>query len=258
MSAYKTATTIGEATCRNNCNSNTYCTAYKFNTKNNKNNCILYNKFPAKIIKNNPSTNVGYKTNYSTNFNKLNGNAKKIIQKEVANKYINSYFNTNLNYTSCLSIDNNDSKTNINLEPQCVYNMYKDIGRGSEKIIPEYKNKSKIDEKSDSNKRLDNYYKVRTDQTNDKNYIVALNSKNNGLSESQITLNNKQKANLKKSAKAINNRQNMFYQDISSNIGLFNNIESYNNYDSDSKMKLLLLILIILSILFILFNFLKK
>jgi hypothetical protein len=134
--------------------------------------------------------------------------------------------------------------------------MYKDIGRGSEKIIPEYKNKSKIDEKSDSNKRLDNYYKVRTDQTNDKNYIVALNSKNNGLSESQITLNNKQKANLKKSGKAINNRQNMFYQDISSNIGSSNNIETYNNYDS--KMKSLLLMLIILSILFILFNFFKK
>jgi len=258
MPAYKTTTTIGEANCKNNCNNDTHCTSYKYNTVNNKNNCVLYNTFPSKIISNKPNTNVGYKTNYSMNFNKLNGNAKTRIQKEVANKYINNYFNTNLNYTSCLSINNNDSKTNINLEPQCVYSMYKNIGRGSEKFIPKYTNKSDIDKSSDSNSRLDKYYKLRTDQTNAKSNIVALNSKNNGLSESQIRLNNRQKANLKKLAEAINNRQNIFYDDISSNIGSSNKIETYNNYDSDSKMKLLLLMLIILSILFIFFIFFKN
>ena len=80
MDAYKTTTTIGEANCRNNCNNNIHCTSYKYNTKNNKNNCVLYNTFPSKIIRNRNNTNVGYKTNYSTNFNKLNGNAKKRIQ----------------------------------------------------------------------------------------------------------------------------------------------------------------------------------
>ena len=255
MNVYKTTTTIGEANCRNNCNNNIHCTSYKYNTKNDDSNCVLYNTFPSKIIRNKPTTTVGYKTNYSMNFNKLNRNAKTRIQKEVANKYINNYFNTNLDYSNCLSVKNESSKTNINLEPQCVYNMYKGIGRGSEKIIPKYTNNSDIDKSSDSNSRLDKYYKLRTDQTNAKSNIVALNAKNDGLSQQQIKQNNKQKSNLKKLAEEINNGQNMFYEDISNNIDS-SNIEAYNNYDS--KMKSLLLMLIILSILFILFNFFKK
>ena len=277
MKAYKTTTKTGEGDCSNSCNNDTYCTSYKYNTNNDDRNCILYNTFPSEIINNKPNTNVGYKTNYSMNFDKLNGNAKTRIQKEVANKYINNYFNTNLDYSNCLSIDNNSSKqtgvlrsvglrkssttqkTNINLDPQCVYNMYNNIGRGSEKFIPEYINNSKINEKSVSNKRLDNYYKLRTDQTNAKSNIVALNSKNDGLSESQVSLNNRQKSNLKNSAEAINNRQKMFYEDISSKIGPSdNNIEAFSNYESGSQNKFFIFMIIILSILFIIFYCCKR
>ena len=252
MNVYKKITTTGEGNCRNSCINNPRCTSYKYNTANNKNNCVLYNTFPSKIIRNKNNTNVGYKTNYSTNFNKLNGNAKTRIQKEVANKYINSYFNTNLNYTSCLSVKNNNSKTNINLEPQCVYNMYTNINRGSEKFIPKYTNNSDIDKSSDSNDRLDKYYKLRTDQTNDKNNIIALNSKNNGLSQQQIEQNNKHKSNLKKSGESIKNRQNIFYENVS------DRIEAYNNYETNSKIKLLLFIIIVLFILVIIINYSKK
>jgi hypothetical protein len=259
MKAYKTTTTTGEGDCSNSCNNDTYCTSYKYNTINNNNNCILYETFPSEIINNKPNENVGYKTNYSINFDKLNGNAKTRIQKEVANKYINNYFNTNLNYTSCLSIDNNDSKTNINLDPTCVYNMYNNIGRGSEKFIPEYTNNSKINEKSVSNKRLDNYYKLRTDQTNIKSNIVALNLKNDGLSQQQITQNNKLKSNLKISAKEIKDRQYMFYDNISSRIGSLNGgVEAFSNYESNSKKKFFLFIIIILSILLIIYYCCKK
>jgi len=265
MKAYKTTTTTGEGDCSNSCNNDTYCTSYKYNTINNDNNCILYKTFPSEIINNKPNENVGYKTNYSTNFDKLNGNAKTRIQKEITNKYINNYFNTNLDYSSCLSIDNNDSKTNINLEPKCVYNMYNNIGRGSEKFIPKYTNNSKIDEKSVSNKRLDNYYKLRTDQTNAKSNIVALNSKNDGLSESQVALNNRQKSNLKKIAKAINNRQKMFYEDISSSIGSSNPVgssdtieEPFSNYKSSSQNKFFIFMIIILSILLMIFYCCKR
>lgn len=257
MNAYKTITTIGEANCRNNCNNDIHSTSYKYNTKNNKNNCVLYNTFPSKIIRNKPTTNVGYKTNYSMNFNKLNRNAKTRIQKEVANKYINNYFNTNLDYSNCLSVKNNNSKTNINLEPQCVYNMYKGIGRGSEKFIPKYTNNSDIDKSSDSNSRLDKYYKLRTDQTNAKNNIIALNSKNNGLSQQQIEQNNKHKSNLKKSAESIIDGQNTFYGNVSDSIGP-SNIEAYNNYETNSKIKLLLFIIIVLFILVIILHYSKK
>jgi len=252
MNAYKTITTTGEGDCRNSCNNNIYCTSYKYNTTNDDSNCVLYNTFPSKIISNKPNTNVGYKTNYSMNFDKLNGNAKTRIRKEVANKYINNYFNTNLDYNSCLSFDNNNSKTNINLEPQCVYNMYKGIGRGSEKFIPKYTNNSDIDKSSDSNDRLDKYYKLRTDQTNDKNNIIALNSKNNGLSQQQIEQNNKHKSNLKKSAESIIDGQNTFYRNVSGSI------EAYNNYETNSKIKLLLFIIIVLFILVIIINYSKK
>jgi hypothetical protein len=282
MKAYKTTTTTGEGDCSNSCNNDTHCTSYKYNTDSDDSNCILYNKFPTEIINNKPNENIGYKTNYSMNFDKLNGNAKTRIRKEVANKYINNYFNTNLDYSSCLSIDNDyhkqsgflrsfdlkkshvTEKTNINLDPQCVYNMYNNIGRGSEKFIPEYTNNSKINEKSVSNKRLDNYYKLRTDQTNAKSNIIALNAKNDGLSESQIRLNNKQKSNLKKSVKAIRNRQSMFYEDISNKIGPSNEIgpsntiESFSNYESNSQMKFFLFMIIILSISFIIFYCCKK
>ena len=263
MNAYKTTTTTGESHCRNSCINNPHCTSYKYNTKNDDSNCVLYNTFPSKIISNKPNTNVGYKTNYSANFNKLNKNAKMRIQKEVANKYINNYFNTNLDYSNCLSVKNESSsqgsyynnwtkKTNINLDPQCVYNMYTNINRGSEKFIPKYTNNSDIDKSSDSNDRLDKYYKLRRDQTNNKNNIIALNSKNNGLSQQQIEQNNKQKSNLKKSGKAIKNRQNMFYENVS------DRIEEYNNYETNSKIKLLLFIIIVLFILVIIINYSKK
>ncbi len=270
MKAYKTTTTTGEGDCSNSCNNDTYCTSYKYNTINNDNNCILYKTFPSEIIHTKPNENVGYKTNYSVNFDKLNGNAKTRIQKEITNKYINNYFNTNLDYSSCLSVKNESSskgssynnwiqKTNINLDPKCVYNMYNNIGRGSEKFIPKYTNNSKIDEKSVSNKRLDNYYKLRTDQTNAKSNIVALNSKNDGLSESQVALNNRQKSNLKKSAEAINNRQNMFYEDISSSIGSSDTIEEpFSNYESGSQNKFFIFMIIILSILLMIFYCCKK
>jgi hypothetical protein len=193
------------------------------------------------------------------NFNKLNRNAKTRIQKEISNKYINNYFNTNLDYSNCLSVKNNNSKTNINLDPKCVYNMYNNIGRGSEKFIPKYTNNSKINEKSISNKRLDNYYKLRTDQTNAKSNIIALNAKNNGLSESQIRLNNKQKSNLKKSVKAIQDKQNMFYEDILNSVGTSNEIiESFSNYESNSQKKFFVFMIIILSILFIIFYCCKR
>ena len=270
MNAYKTTTTTGEGDCRNSCNNNIYCTSYKYNTTNDDSNCVLYNTFPSKIISNKPNTNVGYKTNYSMNFDKLNKNAKTRIQKEVANKYINNYFNTNLDYSNCLSVDNDyhkqpgflrsfglrkskiTEKTNINLDPKCVYDMYKNIDRGSEKFIPKYTNNSDIDKSSDSNGRLDNYYKLRTDQTNAKSNIVSLNSKNNGLSQQQIEQNNKQKSNLKKSGEAIQKRQNMFYENVS------NSIEAYNNYETNSKIKLLLFIIIVLFILVIILNYSKK
>ena len=259
MKAYKTTTTTGEGDCSNSCINNPDCTSYKYNTNSDDKNCILYNKFPTEIINNKPNANVGYKTNYSMNFNKLNKNAKTRIQKEVANKYINNYFNTNLDYNSCLSIDNNNSKTNINLDSKCVYDMYKNIDRGSEKFIPKYTNNSNINEKSDSNGRLDNYYKLRTDQTNAKSNIITLNSKNNGLSESQIRLNNKQKTNLKKSVEAINNRQSIFYEDISNSVGTSNEIiESFSNYESNSQKKFFVFMIIILSILFIIFYCCKK
>ena len=259
MKAYKTTTTTGEGDCSNSCINSPYCTSYKYNTNSDDKNCILYNKFPTEIINNKPNANVGYKTNYSMNFNKLNKNAKTRIQKEVANKYINNYFNTNLDYNSCLSIDNNNSKTNINLDSKCVYNMYKNIDRGSEKFIPEYTNNSNINENSDSNSRLDNYYKLRTDQTNAKNNIIELNSKNDGLSQSQIRLNNKQKANLKRSAEAIKDRQNMFYEDISNNVGSSDEIvEQFSNHESNSQMKFFLFMIIILSISFIIFYCCKK
>jgi hypothetical protein len=277
MKAYKTTTKTGEGDCSNSCNNDTYCTSYKYNINSDDSNCVLYNKFPTEIINNKPNANVGYKTNYSVNFDKLNGNAKTRIQKEVANKYINGYFNTNLDYNSCLSIDNDSSKqpgvlrsiglkksrvtekTNINLDPQCVYNMYNNIDRGSEKFIPKYTNNSKINEKSDSNNRLDDYYKLRKDQTNAKSNIVKLNSKNDGLSQSQIRLNNKQKINLKNSAEAINNRQSMFYEDISNSIGTSNEIvEQFSNHESNSQIKFFLFMIIILSILFIIFYCCKK
>jgi hypothetical protein len=137
--------------------------------------------------------------------------------------------------------------------------MYINIERGSEKFIPKYTNNSKINEKSDSNDRLDNYYKLRKDQTNAKNNIIALNSKNDGLSQEQIRLNNKQKGVLKKSAEAIRNRQNMFYEDISNNIGPSNEIvEQFSNHKSKSQIKFFLFMIIILSILFIIFYCCKK
>jgi hypothetical protein len=259
MKAYKTTTTTGEGDCSNSCNNDTYCTSYKYNTINNNNNCILYKTFPSEIIKNKPNENVGYKTNYSVNFDKLNGNAKTRIQKEISNKYINNYFNTNLDYSNCLSVKNNNSKTNINLDPKCVYNMYNNIGRGSEKFIPKYTNNSKINEKSISNKRLDNYYKLRTDQTNIKSNIVALNLKNDGLSQQQITQNNKLKSNLKISAEEIKDIQSMFYDNISSKIGSLNRgVEAFSNYESNSKKKFFLFIIIILSILLIIYYCCKK
>ena len=277
MKAYKTTTTTGEGDCKNSCNNDTYCTSYKYNTTNDDKNCILYNKFPTEIINNKPNTNVGYKTNYSMNFDKLNGNAKTRIRKEVANKYINNYFNTNLDYSNCLSVDNDyhkqpgvlrsiglkkshiTEKTDINLDPKCVYDMYNNIGRGSEKFIPKYTNNSNINENSDSNSRLDNYYKLRTDQTNAKNNIIELNSKNDGLSQSQIRINNKQKANLKRSAEAIKDKQSMFYENISNSVGTSNEIiESFSNYESNSQKKFFVFMIIILSILFIIFYCYKK
>jgi hypothetical protein len=125
---YNTQNTPDENTCLNNCKNDDYCSSYSFQKNNSSSNCLLYNQVPTSISNNDININIGYKNTYNYNFDNLNSSQKNVIRNDCINYYLNNNYNTtNLNYTNCYSLGNNNSQLNFN--PSCLANMYTPLGK---------------------------------------------------------------------------------------------------------------------------------
>lgn len=108
--------------CQDVCSKQKFCKAFTFNKKEKK--CNTYNQFPKQFI-GNIDNDSAYKTNLNFNFDKLNTNQQKNIQKRIGAQYLMKRFNVisnnienfqnlkieafaNNNITNCLSLKESD------------------------------------------------------------------------------------------------------------------------------------------------------
>jgi hypothetical protein len=205
--------------CLEKCAQDKMCTSYTFDKKLSTNNCMLYSTFPNEIKKNVDNINSGYSMRFQFDYNTLSDLQKKNIQKKCLNQYINNTYTKNkkINLESCIKVnEKNKNKENlsdiikaqipqnfhpfvdpqinslpeenrklkstrINLDPECVWNIYNKEGVSSNiRNMSTYNNGS-------------NYPNVQSDPIIDKyqtNYNI-----NNGLQNQFIKINNNSKKN---------------------------------------------------------------
>ena len=267
LPVYKTQSTPDENTCLNNCKIDPYCSSYNFKKNKSSSNCLLYNQVPSSVSNNDISINAGYKNNYKYDFNNLNSSQKNIIRNDCINNYLNNNYNTNnLNYTGSYSLENNNSKINVN--PQYLANLYGPLGKV--KIKTNFTNIDSNIINSTTDKQLNNFANNFTgylqtqigllnlsnsipssniyyETINNKTDIDSINAKNNLLQEKSITSQS--------IMQSINGNENNITESFENNIGS-NNIES-NNIDKSMIIKFYLFIFIVIIFLYILY-YLKK
>ena len=267
LPVYKTQSTPDENTCLNNCKIDRYCSSYTFKKNTSSSNCLLYNQVPTSVSNNDISSNVGYKNNYKYDFNNLNSSQKNIIRNDCINNYLNNNYKTNnLNYTGSYSLENNNSKINVN--PQYLANLYGPLGKVKTKT-----NFTNIDSNiinPTTNQELNNFSNnftgylqtqigllslsnsipssnIYNDIINNETNIGSINARNNLLQEKNITSQS--------IIQSINGTENNITESFENNIGS-NNIGS-NNIDKSKIIKFYLFIFIVIIFLYILY-YLKK
>ena len=278
-----TSSTGGEPECLNLCSTNEYCTAYTFNGHNsantNTNNCILYglnNQYPTGINTNVKGSYSGYaitSPKAAYNYDKLTNTQQNNVQLKCSSQYLNNTFTSNIpaiDVSSCLTFSNNNTTTQINADPKCVFNIYaqnkgpvqyenqanyiipKGVNTDSTKDpnITNYQNVyNQYNELKEENSNINNEL-ASEDNNNYKTYFSTVNSNYNTLSTNFLDNINTQSGQLSNLSSQINEK-------IGGNIENFEN--NYKNYkNNNNNNKLLIIILIIFFLLFIIFIFKKK
>jgi hypothetical protein len=263
---WDTVTASGERDCQNQCTNDSRCTSFSFNTTQRNKNCTKYRSFPNQIVKNVPNINSGYSiTKFGFNYKDLSPSEKKNIQKRCANQYINNTFlpnNKNLSLSNCLSIDNSQNPTKLNINPQCVYNTFTQ-NKLPVNIINNTSYISTIDGNPINNQTdsiIDQQYNLYTSYNTSKDNNVNLNSKLMGIIgqnfseiDQNVTINNSNLYNNFKNTLTNNSMINNSNTMISSALGIQENFENHNK-----KNNFMFIILIVFLILFLFYVFKKK
>jgi hypothetical protein len=266
LPVYKTEKAINENECLNKCNSDGYCSSYSFLKKKNDSNCLLYNKVPTNLNNDN-NINSGYKiNNYKYNFNSLNNSQKNIVRKDCLNNYFNkNNTTTNLDYSKCYKIENNNSK--LSFDAKCLANMYEPLNKV--KVLNNYNNIDTNLINSTTNEELNNFTQ------NYDGYIQAqlaiLNSTNNNKNNiSNYNQNINQSTNVASNAtqntqlQQVNATTTSILQSVTGTNDVNNVNESFQNYNIESNnvesnniIKFYLFIFIVIIFLFLIY-YLKK
>jgi len=130
-SVYSKSKQVNEDSCLNTCQNEPSCTSYSYDTTTSNNNCTLYNSFPSVILSAGNGINSGYSlSKYGYDFNNLTNEQKSNVQKKCITQYFDNKYtpNKNIDVSSCLTINNDNNNTNINANPECIYNIYENNG----------------------------------------------------------------------------------------------------------------------------------
>jgi hypothetical protein len=264
---WQTVTSSGQQDCQNKCTDDARCTSYSYNTRQSNNNCTKYISFPDTITRNVPNINSGYSlTRFPFDFSNLTNVQKENVKNKCANQYLNNTFtpeNPEVNFTECLLLNNRNNISELNVDPKCVFDTYKQNNLLTNIINHEVYNNtlsngSEITKKTDpiidtQYTNYQNYYKFKNNNLdNNKN---LMNNINNTFSDIDNNLSN-ENTNLEKNI--INKLQNnpMIKE---SNILISDSIGIKEGFDNQNKKNnFMFIILIVFLILFLFYVFKKK
>jgi hypothetical protein len=256
----------GEIDCQNKCTQEPYCTSYSFDTSISNKNCTQYMTFPKNIINNVNKINSGYAVKkFGYNYNNLTPEQKLNIKNKCTNQYLNNVFtpqNKNIDLTKCLSYQDENNLTKLNMDAKCVYDIYK--SNNIDLLISNNKNyNNKINNnevKSQSDPIIDQQFEVYTKFYDSKDKGVKLNKEY--MARNAINfIDNDQNVSIKNNI--LNNNFNNTLEDnylinkandiISTSLGINEHFEN-----STKKNNVMFLFLIIFTILFLFYVFRKK
>ena len=180
----RSSTQSGYQECLTKCNNDDWCTSFNYTPSSDKN-CIEHSSFPTLINNNVNGTSSGYSlSKFTYDYNNLSSDQQNNIQMKCGNQYLNNIYTPNkpIDLSSCLTIlegsqvnqaqalfgnsapanGTQSASTNLNVDPQCLYNKYKENGINPPIInnsvyqnMPQYT-------KSVSDPIIDNYKKIYT------------------------------------------------------------------------------------------------
>jgi len=295
-----TSSTGGVQQCLNLCANNQYCTAYTHYGNNSpntgSNNCILYganDQYPIQINTGVVGSYSGYAVTApkaSYNYNNLNNNQKNNVQLKCATQYLNKTFTpeiSTIDISNCLSFSNQNNTTEINANPECIFNIYQQNGGPvNYNSTANYINKSNIKTGSNGDVNItdyeyayNQYNKLKTQNSNINDILASSDNKNypqyfSTINTNYDTLSNNFLENINSQGTQLSNVSSQISKKIGGNIETFNNKNEYiqneyiqneyiqneyiqNEYNKNNN-KLLIIILIILIIFFILIFLFKK
>jgi hypothetical protein len=254
---YSKSTQTSEQNCLNACGSEPRCTSYSYDNNKSTDNCTQYITFPEQRYKNNSNINSGYNiTKFTYDFNKLPDDKKKNVALRCSSQFLNNYFipNKNIELKSC--IKNNDSQniTNINIDPECIYNVYKKNGLNT-KIVNQnsYSNDSIM--KSESDPIIDDYqdkyfsYIVKNVQNSNINNKLSAMNPNTSI-DTPIILDESNQSNITTNIKDLSGN-------IISTIGTIESFENNNNNININYCNILILLFIISLIIILIYLIFK-
>ena len=266
---YNTSTKVGEQNCLTSCQNEKNCTSYSYDTTATQNNCKLFNTFPSVISNGVNGINSGYSLEkYTYNYSDLSVSQKSNVQEKCISQYLNNYFTpkNQINVASCLTTNTAENNTNINANPECIYNTYVDNGIKTNMVDnSKYDDDPKYNLTYQGDPKIDNYKATYSEYSNDLVKISNINNKlsdnlnqndikyNNDVYNENNNLYNKFDNSIKQKEKEINGVLSDTLDDITEK---FEN--QINNTTYINSGKLIILLIIILLIFFSIYIFKKK
>ena len=253
---YNQSTESSEQNCLNSCNNESRCTSYTYDNNAQTKNCTQYITFPHQRYETQSNINSGYNVRkFTYNFNKLSGTQKKNVALKCTDQFLNNYFipNKNIDLKSCIKNNETSNLTNINIDPECIYNIYQKNGLNPAVVNQSnYENNSIMESKSDP--VIDEYQKIynefiikQVQNSNINNNLESINPNKNIDNSIILSEDNSSSTNI--NIKSIG-------ENIINTIGITESFENYN----ETKINYcnILIILFILSIIVILIMYLFR
>lgn len=267
LQVWKNVDSTGEVDCMTQCTNDPRCTSYSYNTTTQNHNCTKYIGFPTQVVQNIPNINSGYSlTKFKFDFNNLTPDQQENIQYKCGNQFINNTFtqeHPNVDLTECLSINNSGQISQLNMDPQCVFNSYLQNNlpvniKNTELYTDTLANGQAIVNKSDP--VIDNQYQSYQQYYTSKNNNLELNKElignyGNTFSESDqiVSVNNDMLYNNFPNTLNKNLSLTQTNSMISSALGIQEGFDNQNK-----KNNFMFIILLIFLILFLFYVFKKK
>ena len=189
LKPYSIDKTDTEDLCLKSCNDDKSCTSYTYNENSGK--CMLYNGFPNKINKSLSGNNSGYTLKGTYNYKVLTDKQKDNVKLKCADQILNDKFikNNDVEIMDCLQVNENGTNTEFNVDPKCLYKIYKDNDIKTS-MIDNTSYIGSVQQQNDSviekyNCNYKKYYQLKVQNENKINQIRT-KDKNNVLSVDQI------------------------------------------------------------------------